>query len=126
MPFRYIFIISLNSRKVVYLRRFPNVEKRAQMKGLTQVDIKCDEELIDSLFTSLAINTKTDSDSEGFVANQLPVIQLNYKKTKLWPILVIEQNGLLFCCYPLCDKNSFELIDEKSIAECFTALQTIS
>ena len=126
MSFRYLFIVSLNQRSVLYLRRFPNVEKRAQTMGLSKVNLKCDKQLIDSLMTSLAINTKNESEFECFIANQLPVIQLSYNQTKLWPILVMEQNGILFCCYPLCDNKSFDLIDQKSIALCFTALQTMS
>ena len=127
MSFRYLFIVSLNLRSILYFRRFPNVEKRAKTLGLPQISLKCDKDLVESLLTSLAITPNSDQYLENcFVANQLPVIQLTYNKTNLWPILVIESNGLLFCCYPLCENNSNELIDEKSIAESFTALQTIS
>jgi hypothetical protein len=95
--------------------------------GLSQVDIKSDEQLINSLLTSLAINNNNNNNSfDCCVANQLPVIQLIYNNVNLWPIIVIEQNGILFCCYPLCENESKNLIDQKAISLSFTALQTIA
>ncbi len=127
MSFRYLWIVSINSRSVLYFRRFANVEKRAQRMGLSQVDIKSDEQLINSLLTSLAINNNNNNNSfDCCVANQLPVIQLIYNNVNLWPIIVIEQNGILFCCYPLCENESKNLIDQKAISLSFTALQTIA
>jgi len=107
------------------LRRFLNVEKRAQRLGLPEVDIKADEALIKSLLTALAISYNKN-ELDCCVANQLPVVQLDYNNVKLWPVIVIEQNGILFCCFPLCDDQSNDLIDHKSISLCFTALQTIA
>ncbi len=126
MSFRYLWIVSITSRSVLYFRRFPNVEKRAQRMGLSQVDIKSDEQLINSLLTSLAINNNNNNSFDCCVANQLPVIQLVYNNINLWPIIVIEQNGILFCCYPLCHNESKSLIDQKAISLSFTALQTIA
>jgi len=125
MSFRYLWIVSISSQSVLYFRPFPNVEKRAQRMGLPVVDMKADDALVKSLLTSLAIRyNKNELDCR--VANQLPVVRLDYNHIKLWPVIVIEQNGILFCCYPLCDDQSNDLIDHKSISLCFTALQTIA
>ncbi|CAG2162670.1 unnamed protein product [Oppiella nova] len=133
MSLRYFWIISLNLRSVLYFRRFANVHKRAQRMGLQDIDITSDNQLIDSVLTSLGINSGSSDDSESqcFQSNQLPVIAMDYKSSHLWPILVVEHKGILFCGYPLCAMNghketTIDLIDEKCISLCFTSLQTIS
>lgn len=126
MCLRYFWVVSLSPRSVVYLRRFPNVDKAAQRRGLATIAIKWEPQLVDSLLSSLAITRDNELAFDCGVSNQLPVIELFYDKCKIWPVIVIEQNGLLFCCHPLCDTDSRELIDHKSIAMCFTILQMIS
>ena len=126
MALQYFWIVSLSLRSVLYLRRFPNVEKRAERRGLPKIAIKWDQQLVDSVLSSLAITRNSELTFDCCVANQLPVIELSYDNIKIWPVIVIEQNGLLFCCHPLCETDSRDLIDEKSIAMCFTTLQMIS
>ncbi|XP_054159645.1 AP-5 complex subunit mu-1-like [Oppia nitens] len=131
MALRYFWIISLTTKSVVFLRRFPTVEKRAQNFGHKEVIITGDDLLVDAMLTSLAINRVTDDEAFQLSSrNELPVVGLKYKDNNLWPILVIEQNGFLFCGFPFCESHpksdTIELIDDKSIALCFTCLQTIA
>lgn len=57
--------------------------------------------------------------------NQLPVVEMKFKEAKLWPVVVIEQNGILFCALPLVDGTSKELIDHISVSIAFAAIQAI-
>lgn len=44
-------------------------------------------------------------DNDDLEMNQMPVLQVTVDGNKLWPILVVEGNGFLFCAMPLIQPN---------------------
>lgn len=111
MSLRAIWIVSLcqDFGKVYYSRIFQTVEKRAQKlyKDLFVKSPKCDE-FGKSLLIKLGLNSPKEfiewRDS-ACSQIQLPVLSLKTSEGDLWPILVIEQHGYLFCCLPLIEEK---------------------
>ncbi|XP_023244653.1 AP-5 complex subunit mu-1-like [Centruroides sculpturatus] len=111
MSLRAIWIVSLcqDFGKVYYFRVFQTVERRAQKihKDLFTKIPNCDE-FSKSLLIKLGLNSSKefiewrDSASSQM---QLPVLSLKINDGELWPVLVIEQFGYLFCCLPLVEEK---------------------
>lgn len=70
-------------------------------------------------------NENRASDFDCSVSNQLPVVAMTFKDMRIWPVLVVEHGGILFCGLPLIKGESTELIDHISISTAFAALQAI-
>lgn len=70
-------------------------------------------------------NESPDLDFDCSLSNQLPVVEMTFKDMKIWPVIVVEHGGILFCGLPLTEGPSRELIDHMSISMAFAALQAI-
>lgn len=131
MSIRVIWILSLPKRSVLYVKTFPLVEGRARKLSLHPVpSIQSGEDegnLVDSILHSLGLSVSSSSiQRKEIVRNQVPAIELSFKSSTLWPVLVSEQGGLLFCCLPLINNTeSKELIDHLEISLAFAFLQKL-
>lgn len=131
MSIRVIWILSLPKRSVLYVKTFPLVEGRARKLSLHPVpSIQSGEDegnLVDSILHSLGLSVSSASiQRREIVRNQVPAIELSFKSSTLWPVLVSEQGGLLFCCLPLINNTeSKELIDNLEISLAFAFLQKL-
>lgn len=155
MAVRRIWLVSIANRSILYTKCFPIVEVKAKQLALPFVPalrgVKDEQEFVSALFCVLGIdglaqsnlrrdslvgddpnseeldfdNRKVDADFDCSLKNQLPVVEMVFKEVKLWPILVIEHGGILFCALPLVDTSSRDLIDHISVSIAFSALQAI-
>lgn len=155
MSIRRFWLISVANRSIVYTKSFPIVEVKAKQLGLPFLPTfrgpKDEGVFIGSLFSVLGIDTLFHDELQGTssfsgdepylddsdfnrhyitdincsLMNQLPVVEMSVKDTKMWPVVVIEQNGILFCALPLVDASSKELIDHISVSVAFAAIQAI-
>ncbi|KAI1296922.1 hypothetical protein HDE_05197 [Halotydeus destructor] len=149
MSIRRIWIISVANRSVLYTRAFPIIEQNARSKGfspcLSFSSSSDEEDFVSSLFSTLGLENpfvrrnSLTTDSLGFYSiesnekfkseydcsteNQLPVVSVTFKAVDLWPVIVIESNGILFCALPLIQSDSKELLDHISVSTSFCALQ---
>ncbi|XP_078000714.1 AP-5 complex subunit mu-1-like [Glandiceps talaboti] len=118
MSVRALWIIKLPvggvAGNVIFARTFPTVEKRA--KNLTTSDnhvaVPEGKEFYDAIATELGLNIKSTKfvksrdTCQKILTQQKPVYEVTTDKGKLWPVVIIEQFGLLFCCLPLVEAGS--------------------
>ena len=126
MTLRRLWIVSINLRNVIYSRNFSLVEKRAIKLGLAKILEGNQNEIVESLLTSLAITQSKNQQFDCKSPNALPLIEIQFQSVKLWPIIVIEQNGILFCGLTLIDDQSLQPIHCPSISLTLTALQVVA
>ena len=79
-------------------------------------------DLIDAILLSLGVLNRDES---SLKKNQLPTVELSFRGSVLWPVLVCEQSGNLFCALPLIEDPSREVIDHLSISPVFSFLQKV-
>ncbi|KAK3093878.1 hypothetical protein FSP39_021341 [Pinctada imbricata] len=95
-------------RLIQHLKRktFPTVEKQAKsIHGEHYVQLPKNSEFVNGLLFELGHKTG----SEKFIQSrdtcrkheQKPVYEVAHGSGNTWPIVVVEQRGLLFCCLPL-------------------------
>lgn len=126
MTLRKLWIVSINLKNVIYSRNFSLVEKRAMKLGLTKIPEGNQNEIVESLLTSLAIVQNKSQQFDCKSPNAVPLIEIQFQSVKLWPIVVIEQNGILFCGLTLIDDQSSQPIHCPSISLTLAALQVIA
>jgi hypothetical protein len=80
-------------------------------------------ELINKILISLGVIDQEHSSC--LKKNQLPSIELSFRGSTLWPVLVCEQTGLFFCALPLVEDESRDVIDHLSISMVFSFLQKV-
>ncbi|CAH1793186.1 unnamed protein product [Owenia fusiformis] len=110
MSLRSVWIVSLPGRtigKVLFSKYFGTVERRAKIfDGEFYTSIPDHNAFYEALTSELGVtlnplNKGSTRDSCGNIG-QKPVFELTLKNNKkLWPLLVVEQYGVLFCCLPL-------------------------
>ena len=126
MSMRGFWILSLQKRSLIYSKTFPVFENKARKMSFDPffpVRTPEDEvDLIDGILLSLGVLNRDESSPKK---NQLPTIELSYRGSVLWPVLVCEQSGNLFCALPLIEDPSKEIIDHLSISPAFSFLQKV-
>ncbi|XP_041354497.1 AP-5 complex subunit mu-1-like [Gigantopelta aegis] len=114
MSLRALWVIKLSStrkEKCLYFRKFPTSEKKAKtIDGDAYVPLPQTEYFIQLLLTEVRLSAAS---SKFIVArdtcskeDEKPVFELETSAGKLWPIVVIQQYGLLLCCLPLVEQGS--------------------
>ncbi|KAK0046910.1 AP-5 complex subunit mu-1 [Biomphalaria pfeifferi] len=137
---RYIWIIKLspnanaNKSTVTYIRRFPTVEKRANLLAgnipvpdISQLHPLLVQE-ISQTYNFLPSRDRCDS------VVQKPVYQIQTENGFLWPVVALERANILYCCLPLVepqgipsqDITKMQLINIPSISLGFSLLCVLS
>ncbi|XP_071962406.1 AP-5 complex subunit mu-1-like [Antedon mediterranea] len=113
MSIRAVWVVPLpgfSSEKVIFSRTFTTVERRAKVfDDEDYVHIPNEIEFYSALMDQLGLRQpqqqfveSRDSCSKEF---QKPVFELKTKNGALWPVIVFEQNSLLFCCLSLVEQG---------------------
>ncbi|KAG1681057.1 AP-5 complex subunit mu-1 [Nymphon striatum] len=138
MSIRSIWVISLSSDKkgdAVFSRKYNSVETRAKkLYGDDYHRIPDNQTLIQCLLAEFGFMPESKKfQKQRDACNklvQVPVIELKTAIGFLWPVLVIEQSGYLYCCLPLVEDSSMlkgkKLLDIPSIAVGFSLLMGIA
>ena len=117
----------MQRRTLLYSKIFPVIENKAQKNnydpffGVSSLEDEVD--LIDGILVSLGVLNKEDTSS--LKKNQMPTIELCYRGSNLWPVLVCEQTGLLFCALVLVENESRNVMDHLSVSTVFSFLQKV-
>ncbi|KAL8622943.1 hypothetical protein ACOMHN_027064 [Nucella lapillus] len=140
MSVRHVWIIQLpgsqtKAVKVIFTRKFPTVEKRAQMLAKANY-VKV---LPDPHMARLIVQeTGYGPAGKKFVAErdscreplQKPVFKVKTDEGELWPLVILQQGDLLLCCLPLVESShssaNNNLIDIPSISLGFGLLSCLS
>lgn len=130
MSLRKLWIISIDNARVVYSRSFPSNELSALKKNALPVEVFDDKTFSDCVFRILSLKKYQNPDEVRLDCkslNQLPVIRLTDDIGRsLWPILIVQQDRLLFCALPLIQNQSSQLvIDEPGITQSLRTLQSL-
>ncbi|XP_076314327.1 AP-5 complex subunit mu-1-like isoform X2 [Tachypleus tridentatus] len=96
----------------VSLRKFVTVEKRAKQKlSSSYVPLPSNEVFARSLLHGLGLQGNTSefykSRDNADKQVQLPVMEVKTSEGDLWPVLVLDHHGVLYCCLPLVE-NIYE------------------
>lgn len=118
MSLRSLWIVSIPQSsqseiqsRLLFSRVFPTVEKKAKnIEGDNYVQICNIPEFINGLLFELGHREGIDK----FIPardtcrkfEQKPVFEVTTSAGKVWPVVVVEQKGLLFCCVPLVEQGS--------------------
>ena len=141
------WIVSIRSRSLLYSREFPINSARARKSCISSLRLPARSAdaadlFVVAVFDALGLDPPRRSDSlesledlgheanqlptfDFSTCNQLPVVRLKIGQHSLWPLLIIEHSGNLFCGLPLIENDSDKLIDHLPISTAFTTLQTI-
>ncbi|XP_013392723.1 AP-5 complex subunit mu-1 [Lingula anatina] len=143
MSVRGCWVISVDSGedgrstgKTLFSRIFPSVEKRAKLCANsdhyvplpdTQVFL---EDLLNELGIQLTIKKFIGSRDSCKKVDQKPVFGVHTAAGVIWPVLVLEQAGLLYCCVPLVEvvgsSSQVSLIQIPGIAAGYSLLLGIA
>ena len=145
MSIRCFFILSVHKQSLLYIKSFPVIEAKAKRLGLEPLpplsQDQDEKELVQAVLKSLGIETKSplsDATSQSvglnpIVTNQqqdlssscLPGLEIYFKSTSLWPILITEQSGMLYCALPLMYSDDRELAHHLPVSAAFSFLQHV-
>lgn len=133
MSIRCFFILSIQRKALLYNKSFPVIEAKAKRLGLQTVPPLTREEdegeLVQSVLMSLGIDLPDDnthlsaSTPHDLSSSTLPGLQVTFKSVALWPILVTEQAGLLYCALPLMYSDDRELVHHLPVSAAYSFLQ---
>ena len=127
MSIRAFWVVNLQRRSVIYVKTFPVVENEARKMSFEpffSISTPEDEsELINGILVSLGVLDQEYSSC--LKKNQLPSIELSFRGSTLWPVLICEQSGLFFCALPLVQDNSRDVINHLSVSMVFSFLQKV-
>ena len=135
MSIRCFFILSIQRKSLLYNKSFPVIEAKAKRLGLQSVPPLTREEdeseLVHGLLLSLGIelagsasdNSHLSASAPDLSSSTLPGLQVSFKSVDLWPILVTEQAGLLYCALPLMYSEDRELVHHLPVSAAFSFLQ---
>ncbi|XP_071791604.1 AP-5 complex subunit mu-1-like [Asterias amurensis] len=114
MSIRAVWVLPLpgnGPEGIVFIKKYPTVEKRALVFTGTQDHVQFPPEnlLYDATLEELGLkhpSTKyvesRDTCEKQF---QKPVFEVKVPGGNLWPVVIIEKFGLLFCCLPLVEQG---------------------
>lgn len=137
MSIRCFFILSIQRKSLLYTKSFPVIEAKAKRLGLQPVPPLSHEEdeseLVHGVLLSLGIELAGGAVSDNshlptcdrldLSSSTLPGLQVSFKSVRLWPILVTEQSGLLYCALPLMYSEDRELVHHLPVSAAFSFLQ---
>jgi hypothetical protein len=139
MSIRCFFILSIQKKSLLYTRSFPVIEAKAKRIGLEPLPPLSREEdeseLVHGVLLSLGIELEaaaasttdnshmTASAKLDLSSSTLPGLRVPFKSVSLWPILVTEQAGLLYCALPLMYSDDPELVHHLPVTSAFSFLQ---
>lgn len=139
MSIRCFWLISTTNKCILYNRTFAAIESKAKSIGLPSLPTiySSDDanQLVDSILTTLSVNVQRDN-TIGETLNEIkieslerltiPALKITFKDTIIWPLVVCEQLGLLYCSLPLIElPNETSLVDHLSVSVSFAFLQQI-
>ncbi|XP_071162634.1 AP-5 complex subunit mu-1-like [Mytilus edulis] len=133
MSLRKILIFSTNSkdceRQLLFSRAFPVAEKKAkQTQDENYVSLPSDQELVNGLLFELGhlvdgvemFNPRRDSCVR---VEEKPVVEVSTSTGIIWPLVVVEQKGLVYCCLPVVEaKERPPLLQISGVTLGFTLL----
>ncbi|XP_064622684.1 AP-5 complex subunit mu-1-like [Lineus longissimus] len=136
MSIRGLWILTLPGKtagKVIFSRFFPTIERKTRiLEGDQFVAVPDDQEFGEALYGELGWKNKSDKFVESRdtcrKSERKPVYEISTAAGRLWPLVVIEQFGLIFCCLPAVEKNGREqssLIQFPGIPVAFSLLLTM-
>ncbi|XP_064602639.1 AP-5 complex subunit mu-1-like [Liolophura sinensis] len=114
MSVRGVWVISQagvsDGGRLLFSRRFPTVEKRSRMvDGSDYVPVPNNQEFVSNLCTELGLKGKAgkflSKRDSCLKIDQKPIFEVITSHGNLWPVLVVEQFGVLFCCIPLVEQG---------------------
>ncbi|XP_071477313.1 AP-5 complex subunit mu-1-like [Diadema antillarum] len=141
MALRAVWIIPLpgnGPKAVVFSRKYSTVERRARIFAASQengdfVRVPNEEVLYQNVLDELGFNypsnkfiASRDSCDKAF---QKPVFEVTTKEGKLWPVIMVEKYGFLFCCLPLVESSTSArppLIDIPGVSVGFSLLYQLA
>lgn len=127
--------VSSEDHKVLFSRFYQIfIRKSKQLEQDKYVPIPANPEFAKKLLFELGY---TKDEFSKFVSardtceniEQKPVYEITTGQGKLWPVVVVEQNGLLFCCLPFVPQGSHNrppLIDIPGVTVGFTLMCTLA
>lgn len=145
MSLRCFWLISTSTKSLLYNRTFVAIEAKAKANGLTPLPIISSPEdefiLVKAVLSSLGVqfqedsNTSNDSSATSSLNNiptrslersTIPALEINFKDLTIWPLIVCEQLGLLYCALPLIElPNEGHLVDHLPVSVTFAFLQQV-
>ncbi|XP_038074938.1 AP-5 complex subunit mu-1-like [Patiria miniata] len=114
MSFRAVWVLPLpgsGPEDLIFIKTYPTVEKRALVFNGPEnhVSLPSDGVLYDATLEELGLKqsgTKyVDSRDTCDKEFQKPVFEIKVLGGKLWPVVIIQKFGLLFCCLPLVEQS---------------------
>ena len=138
MSIRCFWVISVSNKHLLVNRTFLAIESRAKSSGSPPLPTlaSADDEtlLVQAVLSALLVNTQqNDSHKTSFLndipietheRSTLPALEILFKGCKLWPIIICEQSGLLYCSLPLIEHTNVKsLVDHLPVSVTFAFLQ---
>lgn len=115
MSLRKLLIFSAqqidSAKHILFSRSFPVAEKKAkQIQGNKYVSLPSDQELVNGLLFELghlvegaeSFNPRRDSCVR---VEEKPVVEISTSLGMIWPLVVVEQKGIVYCCIPVVESK---------------------
>lgn len=138
MSIRCLWVISVSNKHLLVNRTFLAIESRAKSLGSPPLPIltSADDEslLVQAVLSALLVNTQQPQTNETSFLNDIPIenherstlpaLEITFKGFKLWPIIICEQSGLLYCALPLIEHTNVKsLVDHLPVSVAYAFLQ---
>ncbi|XP_046351242.1 AP-5 complex subunit mu-1-like [Haliotis rufescens] len=108
MSIRAIWVVKLpstnnKSPKNIFFRKFPTVEKKTkQVEGSNYIAIPNSPQFLQQLLVETGLSQASGefvgSRDQCSKQDEKPVFEVDTSSGRIWPFIVIEQQGVLYCC----------------------------
>uniref|UniRef100_A0A669QKA5 AP-5 complex subunit mu-1 n=1 Tax=Phasianus colchicus TaxID=9054 RepID=A0A669QKA5_PHACC len=108
MALRALWVLRHEPRAVLFSRRYPTVEARAEaFNGSTHVAVPSDSDFLKAMLFELRL-----TDDQSFVEHRDTCTRIDHSSVRsvrveggdLWPVVAFQKSGLIYACLPLVEE----------------------